>query len=35
VPAVTVPLTNGFAPTAFEQEKEQAQALKEQRGEQK
>src|SRR5208337_4849715 len=32
-PTVTVPLTNGFAPTAFEQEEAQAQAVKAQRGE--
>ncbi len=35
VPTMTVPLTDGFAPTAFEQEEAQAQALKAQRGEQK
>ncbi len=35
VPTVTVPLTNGFAPTAFEQEEAQAKAVKAQRGEQK
>ncbi len=35
VPTVTVPLTNGFAPTAFEQEEAQAEAVKAQRGEQK
>jgi hypothetical protein len=34
VPTVTVPLTNGFAPTAFEQEEERAEAVKAQRGEQ-
>jgi hypothetical protein len=35
VPTVTVPLTDGFAPTAFEQEEAQAQAVKAQRGEQR
>ena len=35
VPTVTVPLTDGFAPTAFEQEEAQAQAVKVQRGEQR
>jgi hypothetical protein len=35
VPTVTVPLTNGFAPTAFEQEEAQAKAVRAQRGEQK
>ncbi len=35
VPTVTVPLTDGFAPTAFEQEEAQAEAVKAQRGEQK
>jgi hypothetical protein len=34
-PTVTVPLTNGFAPTAFEQEEAQEQAVKAQRGEQR
>jgi hypothetical protein len=33
-PVVTMPLTDGFARTAFEQEEEQEQALKAQRGEQ-
>ena len=35
VPTVTVPLTDGFAPTAFEQEEAQAQAVKAQQGEQR
>jgi hypothetical protein len=35
VPTVAVPLTDGFAPTAFEQEEAQAQAVKAQRGEQR
>jgi len=35
VPTVTVPLTDGFAPTAFEQEEAQAKAMKAQRGEQR
>ena len=35
VPAVVMPLTDGFAPTAFEQEEAQAEAVKAQRGEQK
>ena len=35
VPTVAVPLTDGFAPTAFEQEEAQAKAVKAQRGEQK
>ena len=35
VPTVAVPLTNGFAPTAFEQDEAQAQAMKAQRGEQR
>lgn len=35
VPTVTVPLTNGFAPTASEQEEAQAKAVQAQRGEQK
>jgi hypothetical protein len=35
VPTVTMPLTNGFAPTAFEQEEAQAEAVKAQRGEQR
>ena len=35
VPTVAVPLTNGFAPTAFEQDEAQAQAVKAQRGEQR
>ena len=35
VPTVTLPLTDGFAPTAFEQEEKQAEAVKAQRGEQK
>ena len=34
-PVVTVPLTNGFARTSFEQEEAEAEAVKEQRGEQK
>ena len=34
-PTVTMPLTNGFARTSFEQEEAQAEAVKEQRGEQK
>jgi hypothetical protein len=35
VPTVTMPLTDGFAPTAFEQEEAQAKAVKAQRGEQR
>jgi len=35
VPTVTVPLTDGFAPTAFEQEEAQTKAVKAQRGEQR
>ena len=35
VPTVTMPLTDGFAPTAFEQEEAQAEAVKTQQGEQK
>jgi len=35
VPMVTMPLTDGFAPTAFEQEEAQAEAVKAQRGEQR
>jgi hypothetical protein len=35
VPTVIMPLTDGFAPTAFEQEQAQAEAVKAQRGEQK
>ena len=35
VPAVAVPLTDGFAPTAFEQEQAQAEAVKAQRGDQR
>ena len=35
VPTVAVPLTDGFAPTAFEQEEAQTKAVKAQRGEQR
>jgi len=34
VPTITMPLTDGFARTTFEQEEAQAEAVKEQRGEQ-
>ena len=35
VPTVTVPLTDGFARTSFEQEEAEAEAVKAERGEQK
>jgi len=35
LPTITMPLTDGFAPTAFEQEEARAEAVKVQRGEQK